>query len=148
MQRPTNTCPDCDLPIVLRQRELDRRDLLKTVGAASLGTVAAGSLISWGRAAEPAETTAPESLVKVLYDTLTPGQREKVCFDWDYKHPQHGLLRPRVANNWHITEPVINSDFFTADQKAIIRDVFEGIIQPDWHARIDRQLDDDAGGFG
>ncbi len=146
MQRPTRTCRDCDSPIVLPHREFDRRDFLKTAGAASLA--AAGSSPSLGWAAEPFETAAPESLVRVLYDTLTPGQREKLCFDWDYKHPQHGLLRTRVANNWHITEPVINSDFFTADQKAIIRDVFEGIIQPDWHARIDRQLEDDAGGFG
>jgi len=148
MLRPAKTCPDCDSPIVLRQPEFDRRDFLRTAGAASLAAVAAGPLSSLGRAAEPADTSPPESLVKVLYDTLTPGQREKLCFDWDFKHPQHGLLRTRVANNWHITEPVINSDFFTGDQKAIIRDVFEGIIQPDWHARIDRQLDDDAGGFG
>ncbi len=30
----------------------------------------------------------------------------------------------------------------------MIRGVFEGIIQPEWHARIDKQLKDDAGGFG
>ncbi|HUY32052.1 MAG TPA: DUF3500 domain-containing protein [Pirellulales bacterium] len=148
MHHPARTCPDCDSPIVLPHHEFGRRDFLKTAGAASLATVAAGAPPNWARAAGPSETTAPESLVKVLYDTLTPGQREKLCFDWDYKHPRHGQLRTRVANNWHITEPVINSDFFSADQKAIIRDIFEGIIQPDWHARIDRQLEDDAGGFG
>ena len=30
----------------------------------------------------------------------------------------------------------------------MIRGIFEGIIQPDWHKRIDKQLKDDAGGFG
>ena len=126
MLRPAKTCPDCDSPIVLRQPEFDRRDFLKTAGAASLAAVAAGPLSSLGRAAEPADTSPPESLVKVLYDTLTRGQREKLCFDWDFKHPQHGLLRTRVANNWHITEPEINSDFFTGDQQAIIRDDLRG----------------------
>jgi hypothetical protein len=150
VKRPILACPICDSPTISVRREFDRRDFLKTAGAASLATVAAAPLSIWARAADgpPAEAAAPESLVKVLYETLTPGQREKICFDWDYRHPQHGLLRTRVANNWHITEPVINGEFYTADQKAIVRDIFEGIIQPDWHARIDRQLEDDAGGFG
>ena len=30
----------------------------------------------------------------------------------------------------------------------MIREIFEGIINPDWHERIDKQLDDDAGGYG
>ena len=30
----------------------------------------------------------------------------------------------------------------------MIRDIFEGLIQPDWYAKIDKQLQDDAGGFG
>jgi hypothetical protein len=29
-----------------------------------------------------------------------------------------------------------------------VRKIFEGIIQPEWHAKIDKQLKDDAGGFG
>ncbi|MDH3719000.1 MAG: DUF3500 domain-containing protein, partial [Planctomycetota bacterium] len=50
--------------------------------------------------------------------------------------------------NWNVTQPSINSDFFSGQQRALIRDIFEGIIQPDWHGRIDQQLKDDAGGFG
>jgi hypothetical protein len=59
-----------------------------------------------------------------------------------------GLLRTRVANNWHITQQDINSKYFTKDQQALVRQIFEATIQPDWHKRIDQQLDDDAGGFG
>ena len=62
--------------------------------------------------------------------------------------PKRGLLRTRVANNWNITKPTINGDFYTSDQQAMIRQVFEGIIQPEWHKRIDKQFEDDAGGFG
>jgi hypothetical protein len=93
-------------------------------------------------------TGTPETLVKTLFDALSEEQKKAVCFDWDYKHPKMGLLRTRVANNWHITEPEINGKFYTADQRDIVRAIFEGLIQPDWHKRIDQQLDDDAGGFG
>ena len=30
----------------------------------------------------------------------------------------------------------------------MIKHIFEGIIKPDWHKRIDKQLEDDAGGYG
>jgi hypothetical protein len=57
-------------------------------------------------------------------------------------------LRTRVGANWHITKPAINSDFFTKDQQAMIRQAFEGIIHPEWHQKFDKQLKDDAGGYG
>jgi len=67
---------------------------------------------------------------------------------WDHVDAKRGLLRTRVANNWHITDPVINSDFFTDDQRDLILETFQGIIHPDWHTKIERQLEDDAGGYG
>src|SRR4029079_13780527 len=82
------------------------------------------------------------------YDSLSPKQKETVCFAWDYQDPKRGLLRTRVANNWNITEQfVADRDFYTNDQQAIIRHIFEGIISPDWHKRIDKQLYDDLGGY-
>jgi hypothetical protein len=99
-------------------------------------------------AQEPIQPGAPESAVKRLYDSLSPEQKKAVCFDWDYVDPQRGLLRTRVAANWRITEPSIKSDFFNADQQQLVREVFEGIIHPDWHARFDKQIQDDDEGFG
>jgi hypothetical protein len=84
----------------------------------------------------------------VLYESLSPKQREAVCFDWNYVAPDRGILRTRVANNWKITQPAILSDFYSRDQQAIVREIFHGIIHPEWHARFDRQLKDDMGGFG
>jgi hypothetical protein len=80
--------------------------------------------------------------------SLSDKQKQTVCFNWDHLDPKRGLLRTHISNNWHITEPVINDEFYTKDQRAMIRHIFEGIIQPDWHKRIDKQLEDDAGGFG
>jgi hypothetical protein len=133
-------CPDCD-----SNSEFSRRDFLKTAGAAALA-VGAAPLVA--RAAEIPSGSTPESVSKLLYQSLTPEQSKVICFDWDHMDPQRGLLRTRVANNWKITEPNITSDFYTKDQQAMVKYIFEHIIQPDWHERIYKQLEDDAGGYG
>jgi hypothetical protein len=146
--RSEETCPDCGTP------EVNRRHFLKTsaITAAALSGVSA--LPSWAVAKDTAETgstaakSSPESLVKVLYESFTPKQKEELCFEWDHQDKKRGLLRTFVANNWQITEPSLNDDYFTKDQRVIVRDIFKGIINPDWVKRIDKQLEDDAGGFG
>lgn len=90
----------------------------------------------------------PETLVKVLFDKLDKRQRKEVCFAWDHVDKKRGLLRTRIENNWTITKPTIKSDFFTAEQQSIIRDIFKGMTNPDWLPQWDRQLKDDVGGFG
>jgi hypothetical protein len=139
MDAAERACPDC--------RDADgvsRRDFLRVAGAAA---VAAGAGPLWG-AETAASAGAPETLVKQLYDSLADKQKATVCFAWDHHDKTRGLLRSFVANNWQITQPHINSDFYTKDQQALIRQIFEGIIHPDWHGRIDKQLEDDAGGYG
>lgn len=152
MPRSTVHCPDCDSSPAVDSpiQRSNRREFLKATAAASAAVATTAVLPGWANAAEVAASagSTPESLVKVLYDSLSADQRKIVCFDWDFQDAERGLLRTRVANNWHITKPEINSDFFNRDQQALVRQIFEGIIQPDWHKRIDQQLDDDAGGFG
>jgi hypothetical protein len=139
-----------------KERRMQRREFLTTAGGVVIGASAVGSILPAGRVwaqAKAAEATAaassPESLVKVLYDMLSPKQHETICFPWDHKDDDRGLLRTRIAANWDITENYINdSDFYNKDQQAVIRQIFEGIISPEWHERIDKQLTDDAGGYG
>jgi hypothetical protein len=96
-----------------------------------------------------AETSArAETLAARLQASLSPSQRQAICFPWDYRHPKFGLLRTRVGNNWNATDPEVASDFFTPDQRRLVRDVFESLIDPAWHERFDRQMEDDCGGFG
>ena len=123
---------------------LARRDFLAASGAAGLATL----LPHTKQVAAATAGTTPETSVARLYAALTEKQRQVVCFDWGYTDPERGLLRTRVANNWQITKPEVQGDFYTAEQQVLIREVFEGIVQPDWHARFDKQLDDDAGGWG
>jgi hypothetical protein len=129
-----------------RQPLCDRRAFLRSTAAmaALAGLSRPASLFS--------ETVSPpassESIVKVLFESLQPAQRKEVCFAWDYVEPKRGLLRTRLENNWKITKPSIKSDFYTKDQQAMIRAIFEGITNPEWHKRFDVQLTDDVGGFG
>lgn len=123
----------------------DRRNFLKTTAAGVSTSLALGAGHTFGQEAPGAQ---PESLVKVLFESLNDKQKKAVCFDWDHQDGNRGLLRTHVSNNWHITSPVINSEFFNAEQKDLVRKIFEGIIAPEWHARYDKQLQDDAGGFG
>src|SRR3954464_12194295 len=144
-------------------RKMPRREFLTSAGGAVLGATAIGSVLPAGRAwakpkaaasaalavSDSAAKSSPESMVKVLYGMLSPKQREPICFPWDYQDRKRGLLRTRVANNWNITEQFIaDTDFYTNDQQEAIRGIFEGIISPEWHERIDKQLDDDSGGYG
>ena len=134
-------CPDCSNGL---DSPVSRRGFVQTVGAAAVASTIAPKIVSAEDAAKP----APETLVKKLYDSMTPAQKEDVCFPWDYKDDR-GLLRMHVSNNWHITEDrKISSDFYTADQKDMIEAIFWGLYSPDWHDRIKKQLKDDADGYG
>jgi hypothetical protein len=122
---------------------MSRRRLLAGV-AGGAGLMAARGLAAVSL--PPAST--PESLAGMLHASLTPAQQQAICFPWDHVHPQFGLLRTRVGANWNCTEPEVASGFFTSDQKEIVRAIFERLIDPEWHARFDRQMEDDCGGFG
>ncbi|MFM9059380.1 MAG: DUF3500 domain-containing protein [Planctomycetaceae bacterium] len=111
------------------------------------GTAAAVAAHGLARAEAPAAVTS-ETLAARLHASLTPAQHKAVCFPWDYKHPKFGLLRTRIGNNWNATDPEVASDFFTKDQQRLVREIFEGLVDPAWHERFDTQMEDDCGGFG
>src|SRR3954467_13559184 len=81
--------PECDCcQDQPASRRLPRREFLAASGAA-LGAAAIGGILPAGRvwaqaksateiasAANASAASSPESLVKVLYNTLSPGQRE------------------------------------------------------------------------
>ena len=127
---------------------VDRRGFLTSLTTAAAAGVFGGA--GFGTAlhasAAPSPKSTAETAVKALYDVLTDAQKKAICFDWDYKHPERGLLRTHVSNFWHITKPMLTSDFYTKDQQAILFDIFKGVFNPDWHKRFLKQLKDDHEG--
>lgn len=124
--------------------DLNRRDFLR-MGAAGVAAGMVGPSLLKG-----SETDTSEKLVHKLYALLNEEQKKIVCFDWDHKDEERGVLRTHVSNNWNITELDYNvgGEFFTREQQEIIREIFFGLYQPEWHKKIATQLEDDAEGYG
>ncbi|MBI1312804.1 DUF3500 domain-containing protein [bacterium] len=138
-------CPDC---CSLEDLDVNRRRFVQTVGA-----VAGASLLPRvlpAAESDSARTAKPETLVKQLYDSMTPDQQKAICFPWDYEDAR-GLLRTRVQNNWSITDPKtqnVGGSFYSKVQQELIEALFFSLYNPEWHDRIRTQLHDDAGGYG
>lgn len=117
---------------------IDRRTFIKSsatlTAAASMGAFPVFALSS------PYAGETPEKLVGKFYESLTAEQKTVVALPWKDKR------RTRVANNWNIVKPTIGK-FFTQDQKAILADLFKGLLTEDGHDRFERSMKDDAGGF-
>src|SRR5688572_30867247 len=125
----------CGGPIVTR------RDFLKTtVSGVALAAAGSAPLL---HAAAARKGSQPETLVATLYKSLSEEQRKSVAFPFD--HP----LRVKVDNNWHITDKKL-SDFFTADQQAMVKEIFMGIHSEEYAETVYKQVEHDSGkeGFG
>ena len=143
-----SSCPNCD---DTRWTETGRREFLKTAVAGGLGmaitaTATAPNLWSDGSAlAMPGKASlnsrSSETLVATLYNSLSEKQRKVVTFDFD--HP----LRSKVDNNWMIT-PVKIAEFFTTDQQAMIKEIFQGVHNPEYFDKVTYHMQEDAGGLG
>ena len=158
MRKPTRPAPSP--AAAAAAAAVSRRSFLGTTAstaAAAAGIVAVSGQIrpaaAWAKLLEAAEpkvpTRSPESLVKVLYDSMDDLQRKILCFEWDHVDEKRGLLRTRVSNNWNVTEFAINGgEFYKPQQRQLIREIYEGMLHPDWVKKVDKQLEDDAGGWG
>jgi hypothetical protein len=128
-------CPDCD--------SLDRRHFLLAAA------------VSLGGFAVPRQTIAQDSsavkevsetAVSAFFETLTPEQKKIICFNWEHTEGDRGLLRTHVSNNWQITKPHIDSNFYTKKQKQLLHDAYKGLFHPDWYPKMLKQLKDDTEG--
>ena len=118
----------------------DRRDFLR-VGAAAIPAVLATASLGGPTPTSPAETA-----VKALYESLNEDQKKLICFDWDHKDKDRGLLRTFVSNNWQITKPTISGTFYTKKQQDLVHEIFKGVINPEWYPKFLKQLKEDTGG--
>src|SRR5713226_5054440 len=119
------SCPDCD--------GFGRREFLKTAALGGVGLVAAHAA---SRITGPSET-----VVTSLYNSLSVEQKAKVVFPFD------DPLRSKVDANWMIT-PAKIAEFFTADQQAMIDEIFRGLHNPEFIDKVMYHIQEDAGGLG
>jgi hypothetical protein len=135
MYPPENSCPDCSGP-----GQQNRREFLRTTGRVGLAAAAATFAHPAPLLARPVATASSETLVAQLYDDLTEKQKQLCVLPFDHE------LRSRVDANWHITKARIATDF-TADQQALIRDIFRQLHSEQYANAIYDQVEHD-GGFG
>jgi hypothetical protein len=86
------------------------------------------------------------SLVRRLYAGLSLSQRAEICFDWNYRDSEKGLLRSFIANHWQVTWPCVRGKFFSGEQRGLVHEIFCSLLDPAWVPRISRQLADDTKG--
>jgi hypothetical protein len=115
--------------------------MLKVTGAAAVAAGAASLLPGRLGLAKPTAQSQAETVVGRLYTTLSDEQRKAICFPFDHE------LRAKLSANWHITEPLIGSDFYTAEQRELIQQIVRGVSSPDGYERFVRQMEEDSGGM-
>ncbi len=129
----------------MKDLRLNRRDFLCTSAIAGASFAASPGLSA--KSKEIGGKTS-ENYVKLLHASLGDAQKKVICFPWDQRDKKNGLLRSHVSNNWRITSHALTSKFYTKEQQVLIRKVWEGLVNPDWVERFDKQFKDDMGGFG
>ena len=127
-------CPDCNSP---SKRSIARRDFLQA--AASIAVLPLAARMVHGQAAR---TSKAETIVGEFHASLSEQQRAEIC------RPFADSLRRKVNANWHVTKPLIGSDFYTASQREMIDKIVRAVTSEEGHERLSRQMDDDDGGLG
>jgi hypothetical protein len=129
-------CPDCDA-------SLDRRSFIRTVGGAALASAAAPVLLG-GRIVQGAPTakSAAETAVVRFYDSLSAAQKQMIVFPFDHD------LRKKISANWLVTKPILESDFYSDQQRDLVDQIIRNVTSRDGYERIQKQTEDDHGGIG
>jgi hypothetical protein len=118
------SCSDCNE----QSPVLSRHDFAKITAAVSIATAVQSSAAAPVRAqAKAATTTTLEAQVVHRCVSLTPAQIEAVCFVWNTADDD-GRLRTHVSNDGNIdlSTPSVAGDFYSNDQRELIREFIVG----------------------
>ena len=131
--RTNRDCGDCN--------PVNRRSFVKAVaGASALAALSTRSL-SAGLFSGPSLTSAAETGVSEFFKSLTDEQKKTLCFPFEHE------LRQRISANWHVTKPTLGETFYTSPQREMITRIVKGLCSEEGHERLQKQMDDDAGGL-
>ncbi len=123
--------------------QLNRRTFLKATGTTLAAAAAVQSRTAGAAPQGSATKKTSENYVKLFHESLTETQREFMHFPFD--HP----LRKKIANNWDIVDKKEGAigKLYTSGQQEILRNILQGLFTEDGYKRLQRQMQDDAGGF-
>lgn len=135
MSRQPRPCPDC-------RTDLDRREFLKGVGGAiALGATAPLWTNLPGAFAAPTASSAAETAVQEFHQSLSASQKQGICFPFEHE------LRRKISANWHVTKPKIHDDFYTVEQRGLIRQIIQRATSEEGFEKLKQQTEDDDGGL-
>ncbi len=126
-------CPVCCTP---PKHVLARRDFLQA--AAGIAAIPLAARMVHGTSAGSGKA---ETIVGEFHASLSAQQKAEIC------RPFSDSLRSRVNANWHVTKPLIGSDFYTVTQREMIDKIVRAVTSEEGHERLQRQMDDDDGGL-
>ena len=124
------------------EAELNRRQFIERSSSVALAVGVLPTIGFSGAVRADEAKPVAETAVSALFQTLTEAQRKVICFPFEHE------LRRKHNANWKITEPLIGSDFYSVEQRGLIDEIFKGVTSEDGYGRFQKQMDDDAGGFG
>ena len=106
---------------------LTRRDFIRMTAVSVAAMVAVSSVGLADKKTKPVTTS--ETLAAQLYASCTPEQKKLCAFPFDQP------LRNAVDNNWRITKARVGTSF-TADQQALIREIFLQLHAPQYADKV------------
>lgn len=126
-------CGDCS--------PVNRRSFVKAVAGASGLAALSTRALSAGLFSGPSLNSAAETGVNEFFKSLTGEQQKTLCFPFEHE------LRHRISANWHVTKPTLGESFYTSPQREMISRIIKGLCSEEGHERLQRQMEDDAGGL-
>ena len=115
---------------------LSRRQFVQTSAA-----VGAGLYLGAPAMAAPTKYSKAEVAVKEFYSTLSDDQKKQICFSLN--HPK----RTRISANWAVTDPQLDSRFYTDAQRDLVKRILKHITSEEGYERFLHQMEEDAGGW-
>lgn len=110
----------------------NRRRWIQSVSSAALGFTALASSDAW---CNPAlSNSSSDSLAMQLYKSLSAEQRQKVCL------PANDSRRQYVSNWWYIHPEHRIPATFSADQQALIKQIFDAMHSAEHQAAVNEQV--------
>lgn len=121
--------------------ENTRRRFLKTLGRTAVAASAAPLFLSNANQVQAASSVFSAGPASAFYGSLSDAQKKTICLSAKSK------LRSRISANWSVTKPSIGDDFYSDQQRHMIREIVKHVMSEDGYERLIRQMEDDNGGI-